>query len=278
MPASPLTDETWSGLPLLQCNMDPGLYRLSAETPILVFRDDPGSVVEVPAEDGRCVRFRQAPLRFDVFAMGVQMNAVSDRVATKSLVVALPPEWLPVDPGSPHGRIGVRPHYQFADSELRRLVTRLVDCHHSGEPLGPDYSEAVSRTLVDRLVRLQLADYARHPDSIGLELAARRWIEAFIDANLQEPPTVTAMAAALGMGVVRFVREFKAAFAATPHQYILGRRLEHARELLGRTDAPLTAVALESGFASHAHFSAFFRARTGVTPSHYRKTRHPAMK
>src|SRR5688572_5227474 len=137
MPASPLTDETWSGLPLLQCNMDPGLYRLHVETPMLVFRRDPGTLVEVPEEDGRCVRFRQAPLRFDVFAMGVQMNAVSDRLATKSLVVALPSEWLPVDPDSPYERIGVRSHYQFADSELRRLVWRLLACHHSGEPLGP---------------------------------------------------------------------------------------------------------------------------------------------
>lgn len=276
MPASPLTDETWSGLPLLQCNMDPGLYRLSVETPMLVFRHDLGTLVEAPDEDGRCMRFRQAPLRFDLFAAGVEMNAVSDRQATKSLVVALPPEWLPFDDGGPHGRIGVRSAYQFADSGLRRLVWRLVSCHRSGEPLGSAYSEAVSRTLVDRLVRLQLAADAREPDSFGLDLPAQRWLEALVDSSLQDPPTVKVMAAALGMGVVRFVRAFKAAFSATPHQYIQGRRLEHARQLLRHTDAPLTTIALEAGFASHAHFTAVFRARTGITPSSYRRTYAPA--
>ncbi|HSW22044.1 MAG TPA: hypothetical protein VLJ62_04690, partial [Burkholderiaceae bacterium] len=93
MPASPLTDEHWSGLPLLMCNMDPGLYRLDVHTPMLVTRDDLGTHVEVLNESDRRIAFRQAPLRFDLFGAGLEMNAVSDRKATKSLVVALPAEW-----------------------------------------------------------------------------------------------------------------------------------------------------------------------------------------
>jgi len=271
MPATPLTDETWPGLPLLQCNMDPGLYELHVHTPMLVFRHDVGSRVEAPDQNGRCVAFRQAPQRFDLFAQGLQMNAVSDRIATMSLVIALPPEWLPIDHGGAQGRFDVRSLYQFADPELRRLVRRLTTCHRSGWPLGSVYSEAVSRTLVDRIVRLQLAADARHPDSAGLDRQAREWIERLVDSNLQEPPTTMAMAATLGMGVVRFARAFKATFSATPHQYIQARRLKHAQELLHRTDAPLTAIALDTGFASHAHFSAVFRATTGVTPSSYRR-------
>ena len=271
MPASPLTDESWSGLPLLQCNMDPGLYELHVETPMLVFRDDLGSRVEAPDEDGRCVEFRQAPLRFDLFASGLQMNAISDRFATKSLVVALPPDWLPVDHAGAQDRFGMRSLYQFADTELKRLVWRLTSCHRAGEPLGSLYSEAVSRTLVDRIVTVQLAADARRPDGAGLSLAAQEWIEMFVDSNLQDAPTIVAMAATLGMGVVRFSREFKATFSATPHQYIQARRLRHSRELLRCTDASLTAIALETGFASHAHFSAVFRAMTGVTPSSYRR-------
>ncbi|EJL77847.1 DNA-binding domain-containing protein, AraC-type [Polaromonas sp. CF318] len=271
MPASPLTDETWPGLPLLQCNMDPGLYELYVDTPMLVFRDDVGSRVETADGEGHCVEFRQAPLRFDLFARGVRMNAVSDRVATISLVVALPPGWLPADDEGVAGRFGLRSLYQFADNDLKRLVRRLTACHRSGEPLGSEYSEAISRTLVDRVVRLQLAADARQPDSAGLDLQAREWLETFVDANLQEPPAAAAMAAALGMGVVRFSRAFKMTFSATPHQYIQARRLKRARELLCRTDAPLTTIALDTGFASHAHFSAVFRATTGLTPSSYRR-------
>src|SRR5437764_1210485 len=95
MPAQPLTDDRWSGLPLLECNMDPGLYRIDVAQPLLITRSDVGTSVEVFSESGERRAFRQAPLRFDLFPAGLSMNAISDRKATKSLVVALPIEWMP---------------------------------------------------------------------------------------------------------------------------------------------------------------------------------------
>ena len=272
----PLTDEHWTGLPLLMCNMDPGLYRLDVDTPILVTRDDIGTHVEVLNIEDRHVAFRQAPLRFDLFSSGLLMNAMSDRQATKSFVVALPSQWMPADDDAPDGQIRLRPRFQFADFELRRLVWRLHTHHRSGEPLGASYSGAVSRTLVERIVRLQLAADARHPDRVGLRPQARQFVETMIDASLQEPPTVAAMASRTGMGLVRFVRAFKVTFEATPHQYVQQRRLVRARELLRSTDASLSTVALETGFASHSHFCTAFRAAIGVTPSAYRRARSRA--
>jgi len=263
----PLTDEHWSGLPLLMCNMDPGVYRLDVSTPVLITREDLGTQVEVLNDGGRRVAFRQAPLRFDLFAAGLVMDAVSDRPATKSLVVALPDAWMPAD----DGQTRLRARYQFADAELRRLVWRLTTHHRCGAPLGHPYTGAVSRMLVDRVVHLQLARDARHPDSVGLAAEARRLVERWIDDSLQEPPSAAVLAARVGMGLGRFLREFKVTFAATPHQYIQQRRLLRARELLSSTDAPLSTVALETGFASHAHFTTVFRAALGATPSDYRR-------
>lgn len=271
MPATPLTDEQWSGLPLLMCNMDPGVYRLDVLTPLLVTREDLGTHVEVLNDGSRRVAFRQAPLRFDLFSTGLLMDAVSDRQATKSLVVALPADWMPADDGVAQGQIHLRARFQFADLELRRLVWRLTTHHRSGEPLGHSYSGAVSRTLVDRVVRLQLGWDARHPDSVGLEPEARHVVETLIDASLQEPPSAAALASKVGMGLSRFLRGFKVTFQATPHQYIQQRRLSRARALLQSTDASLSTVALDTGFASHSHFSTVFRAAVGMTPSSYRR-------
>ena len=271
MPASPLTDATWAGLPLLQCNMDPGPYWLDVDTPVLIFREEPGLIVEVPEHDGRCIEFRQAPLRFDLFASGVEMKAVSDRHATLSLVVVLPPDWLSVHQDTPGEQLELRSKIQFADNELRRLVWRLTTHHRGGEPLGAAYSGAVSRTIVDRVVRLQLADEAQQRREPGLDPEARRLVQDLVDTHLQQPPTAAVLAAKLGIGTSRFVREFKASFKASPHQYIQSRRLLRARELLLATDASLTSIALDTGFANHAHFSTVFRAATGTTPSSYRR-------
>jgi AraC-like DNA-binding protein len=249
MPATPITDESWSGLPLLMCNMDPGVYRLDVQTPVLITRDDLGTQVEVLNDGPRRVAFRQAPLRFDLF---------------------------PTDDAAPDGQIRLRSHFQFVDLELRRLVWRLTTHHRSGAPLGHAYNGAVSRTLVDRIVRLQLAADARHPDSVGLKAEARRVVETLIDAHLQEPLSSAALAARVGMGLGRFLREFKVTFAATPHQYIQQRRLQRACEMLRSTDATLSTVALETGFASHSHFATAFRAAIGTTPSDYRRANHGA--
>ena len=271
MPATPLTDAHWSGLPLLQCNMDPGLYRIDVAMPMLVIRDDLGSHVQVTSDGERGVAFRQAPLRFDLFSAGLAMEATSDRAATRSLVVALPSDWLHTGHEASEGPVRLRSHFQFADMPLRRLVWRLTTHHGSGEPLGHAYSGAVSRTIVDRVISLQFARDALRPDSVGLPQEVRCMVEALIDAQLQEPPTLAALAATVGMGPIRFLREFKVAFAATPHQYIQRRRLLPACELLRSTDASLTTVALETGFASHSHFSTVFRAATGITPRRYRQ-------
>ena len=115
MPALPLTDQRWSGLPLLVCDMDPGLYRLDVCKHSLIVRDDEGMDVEVLSrEGGRCV-FRQAPMRFDLYTPGLLLYATSDRPATKSFVVELPPEWLPVDYSRAEGRMELHPRFQFGD-------------------------------------------------------------------------------------------------------------------------------------------------------------------
>ena len=67
-----------------------------------------------------------------------------------------------------------------------------------------------------------------------------------------------------------FARLFRAATGASPHQYIIGRRIERARLLLTTTGWPLAFIAQEVGFASGSHLALHFRRRFGVSPTAYR--------
>ena len=80
---------------MLECVMDPGRYDLYMKVPRLIIRESPGTQVEVFGKDGQRVAFQQAAFRFDLFGPGVDIKAISERPATKSLVVALPSEWIP---------------------------------------------------------------------------------------------------------------------------------------------------------------------------------------
>ena len=64
---------------------------------------------------------------------------------------------------------------------------------------------------------------------------------------------------------------FKQATGLSPHQYILHRRIERAKELLSDHRRNLAGIALESGFGSQSHFGTIFRRLTGCTPKKFRQ-------
>ena len=78
-------------------------------------------------------------------------------------------------------------------------------------------------------------------------------------------------AAAAHVNPYHFARLFKAGTRLPPHQYVIARRVERAKELLrGRDRPPLAEVATEVGFSDQSHFTRHFRRLVGVTPRRFR--------
>ena len=97
-----------------------------------------------------------------------------------------------------------------------------------------------------------------------------RLIDELIEAGLDDKLTVRELAAALRLSTGFFSRAFKAAVGKTPHDYVIDRRISRARTLLLVDKRDLIAIALASGFTSHAHMTATFQRRLGVAPSQLR--------
>jgi len=57
----------------------------------------------------------------------------------------------------------------------------------------------------------------------------------------------------------------------SPHQYLVRARLRNAARLLVETDAAVTSIAYESGFADLSNFMRSFRRVAGATPREFRK-------
>lgn len=108
--------------------------------------------------------------------------------------------------------------------------------------------------------------------------AARSWmtprrlrlIDDLIEVRLHTKLTVQSLADELELSGGFFCRAFHAAVGKAPHDYIIDRRISRARTLLANGAPGLSAVALASGFSSHAHMTAIFRKRLGVTPGELR--------
>jgi len=93
----------------------------------------------------------------------------------------------------------------------------------------------------------------------------------YIEAHLCEDVSLAAIAAAANLSTFRFARGFRKVTGQAPHQYVIGRRLERARDLLRTTDEPIAEVARRVGFATQSHFTAVFSKRCGLPPRRYRE-------
>jgi AraC-like DNA-binding protein len=70
-----------------------------------------------------------------------------------------------------------------------------------------------------------------------------------------------------------FARQFKAATGLPPHQYVIARRVERARQLLeAGADLSLAAVAAHVGFSDESKLSQHFKRLVGVTPGRFRQS------
>jgi AraC family transcriptional regulator len=78
------------------------------------------------------------------------------------------------------------------------------------------------------------------------------------------------MAAVTGRSIYHFARQFRAATGLAPHQYVIMRRVERAKELLQTAaDLSLAQVAADVGFSDQSQFSHHFKRLVGVTPGRF---------
>jgi AraC family transcriptional regulator len=88
-----------------------------------------------------------------------------------------------------------------------------------------------------------------------------------VEENLAEGLTPEEISAVAHMSPFHFSRLFKASTGLSPHRYVVGRRVERAKELLAKTALPRHEVARLAGFTDQSHLAKHFRRHLGVTPS-----------
>jgi AraC family transcriptional regulator len=138
---------------------------------------------------------------------------------------------------------------------------------------GRLFSQSMTYALALELLRRHSSLGAREALE-RLDIPARRLRAAleYIETHLCEDVSLEAISGAANLSTFRFARGFRKALGQPPHQYVIGRRLERAKELLRSTEEEIGEVARRVGFASQSHFTAVFRRRCGVPPKRYRET------
>lgn len=118
-----------------------------------------------------------------------------------------------------------------------------------------------------------VAGFSRQIEKIQTRLGT---VDAFarvmehLHTNFAENLSTEQLAKMAGLSVSHFERRFRHAFGASPRQYLVRVRVEHAAKLLRETEHTVSQIAHECGFYDHAHFSRSFRQIMNQSPSQYR--------
>jgi AraC family transcriptional regulator len=152
-----------------------------------------------------------------------------------------------------------------------RAAMGLVDAELTvGGAGGPLAAESLANVLAVHLIRHILAPRrpARGRDG-ALPRGRLRAVVEYIEEHLDAGPSREQMAAVARVSTYHFARQFKAATGLPPHQYVIARRVERAKQLLQGGGFSLAEVAAHAGFANQSQFTQHFKRLVGVTPGQF---------
>jgi AraC family transcriptional regulator len=133
-------------------------------------------------------------------------------------------------------------------------------------------AESLANVLAVHLIRHTLKPRRPGHSRDGVLPRGRlRAVVEYVEEHLHAGPSLDEMATVARVSVYHFARQFKAATGLPPHQYVIQRRVERAKELLqGGAGPSLADVAARAGFSDQSQFGHHFKRLVGVTPGQFR--------
>ena len=89
--------------------------------------------------------------------------------------------------------------------------------------------------------------------------------------HLEGDPTIADLAQQCGLSAGYFARAFRRSAGVSPHQWLMRRRVEQARELLLHGRMELAEIAASCGFVDQSHLSRVFTKLEGESPKRWRQ-------
>ena len=104
----------------------------------------------------------------------------------------------------------------------------------------------------------------------GLSRHRLRRAIAYIQNHLAEDISLAEIAQEIDMSHHHFCRLFKQSTGSSPYQYVLGQRVERAKQLLLQNQLSIAEVAQEVGFSEQSQLTRHLKRATGLTPKQLR--------
>jgi AraC family transcriptional regulator len=171
-----------------------------------------------------------------------------------------------------YGEVELRPSRKFESPRLGALVAAVHAEMVAGFPSGQLFLDSVEQAMAIALVKGHaLRHRPMQTYKGGLGAARLRRIKELVHVKMEDDLTLDEMAQSVGLTTAHFARMFRKSTGETPHQFVLGQRVERAKAMLRAPDARVFDVAMACGFKTPQHFAQVFRDFCRVSPTEYRQ-------
>ena len=193
-----------------------------------------------------------------------------------SLVLSVSPELLNTvaeQLGLDVRQIEITNRFQVRDAQLENIAWALKAEMECGYPCGRLYIDSLAVSVAARLVRCY-SSLSMEPRKQNGRLSDRRLrqVLSYIEDNLSQEISLGDVAAVGGLSISHFKSLFRESVGLPVHQYLIRRRVECAKRLLGEGKLSISQIALEAGFAHQSHLARHMRRLLGVSPRTLRET------
>ena len=175
--------------------------------------------------------------------------------------------------------------FPSGDSLMPETYAKIGQLIARAEQLYQSTDSAVPAPLSIKIILLQILEILFSEQAFLPSGDNARWksteeytlrpVFAYMKQHYQERITLEQLASSLHMNKNYFCKFFKQKVGKTPFSYLNEYRINQAAALLLTTDAPITEIAMNTGFDNMSYFIRQFKHCKGCTPSVFRKMEHP---
>ncbi|MEG6612924.1 AraC family transcriptional regulator [Pseudoclostridium thermosuccinogenes] len=163
-----------------------------------------------------------------------------------------------------------RVHGQYSNQLLDLIGNFQQEMMNYGEAY-PQMLLSLSTQIVFQLIRDLSADHLEGNENPGKDNPYIREAIRLMQQYYATSISINDISNLIYLSPCHFKRVFKEHTGQTPHRYLMGIRLEKAKELLERSDYSIEDTARLCGFVNAGHFAVAFKRSTKLSPSEYRK-------
>lgn len=194
-----------------------------------------------------------------------------------SFIIRVPASFLSLaadESGIDPARVEIVNRFQMRDPQMEHIGWALKAEMDAGYRCGRLYMDSLGTALAACLLdRHSSVSRASRMHAEGMSGYRLRQVLSYIEYNLGRELSLKEIAGVAGVSVSHCNAAFRKAVGMPVHQYVIQRRVEHAKTLIGEGHLSISQIAVETGFAHQSHLAYHVRRLLGVSPLSLRENR-----